>query len=105
MSSSQNSLSSSEPGPAPPVTGPFSWLMDVPCRVEFVLGTGTVTVRDCLQLEPNTVLQLVQPAGADLEVRAEGIRVATGEVVIVDDRAGLRINQILPPAAPEDPHA
>jgi len=75
----------------------MSWLMDVPCRVEFVLGTSRVSVRDCLQFAPQTVVLLDEPAGADLELRAEGVRMATGEVVVVDDRASLRINQILPP--------
>ena len=96
MSSSPNSSSSSDAAP-----GPLSWLMDVPCRVEFVLGTSHVSVRDCLHFAPDTVVLLDQPAGADLELRAEGVRMATGEVVVVDDRAGLRINQILPPARGE----
>jgi flagellar motor switch protein FliN/FliY len=92
-------LSSSDAGALPP--GPLSWLMDVPCRVEFVLGTCRVSVRDCLQFERDTVVPLDQPAGADLELRAGGVRMATGEVVVVDDRAGLRINQILPPSREE----
>jgi flagellar motor switch protein FliN/FliY len=79
----------------------MSWLMDVPCRVEFVLGTCRVSVRDCLQFERHTVVPLDQAAGTDLELRAEGVRMATGEVVVVDDRAGLRINQILPPSSEE----
>jgi flagellar motor switch protein FliN/FliY len=79
----------------------MSWLMDVPCRVEFVLGTCRVSVRECLQFAPQTVVPLDQPAGSDLELRAEGVRMATGEVVVVDDRAGLRISHILPPAREE----
>jgi|SRR5579862_7640863 len=100
MSSSPNSSSSSDAA-APVVPPPMAWLMDVPCRVEFVLGTCQVKVRDCLQFERQTVVTLDQAAGADLELRAEGVRIATGEVVVVDDRAGLRINQILPPSARE----
>ena len=79
----------------------MSWLMDVPCHVEFVVGTCRVSVRDCLQFERNTIVPLDQPAGTDLELRAEGVRMATGEVVVVDNRAGLRINQILPPSHEE----
>jgi flagellar motor switch protein FliN len=100
MSSSPSSLSSSDAA-APALPGPMAWLVDVPCRVEFVLGTCQVKVRDCLQFERDTVVPLDQPAGTDLELRAEGVRLATGEVVVVDDRAGLRINQILPPVAEE----
>jgi flagellar motor switch protein FliN/FliY len=78
-----------------PVAG---WLQDVPCRVEVLLGTAQVTVRDCLQLERDVVIRLREGAGADLEVRAEGIPIAMGEVVVVDDQTALRVNRILPAA-------
>ena len=78
MSSSPNSSSSSDAPAAAALPGPMAWLMDVPCRVEFVLGTCRVTVRDCLQFERHTVVPLDQPAGADLELRVEGVRMATG---------------------------
>ena len=80
----------------------MAWLMDVPCRLEFVLGSCAVSVRDCLQFERNTVITLTEMAGADLEVRVEGVPIAMGEVVVVDDRTGLRVSQILPPAAREN---
>ena|SRR5579871_3352084 len=99
MSSSPNSSSSSDA--AKTASQPMAWLMDVPCRVEFVLGTARVKVSDCLKFDRQMVVMLDQPAGADLELRADGVRIATGEVVVVDDRAGLRINQILPPVPQE----
>jgi len=75
----------------------MEWLMDVPCRVEFVLGGSTVTVRDCLDFEPNKVVRLSLSAGSDLDMRVQGVPIATGEVVIVDDQTTLRITRILPP--------
>lgn len=75
--------------------------MDVPCLVEFVLGGSTVTVRDCLEFEPNKVVRLSLSAGSDLDMRVEGISIATGEVVIVDDQTALRVTRILPPAGSE----
>lgn len=79
----------------------MDWLMDVPCLVEFVLGGSTVTVRDCLEFEPNKVVRLSLSAGSDLDMRVEGISIATGEVVIVDDQTALRVTRILPPAGSE----
>ncbi|MEO8071026.1 MAG: FliM/FliN family flagellar motor switch protein [Acidobacteriota bacterium] len=76
-------------------------VMDVPCTVDFILGTAVVKVRDCVQFAPRSVVRLKQAAGADLELRAGGVAIASGEVVIVDENVGLRLNRILPPAGAE----
>jgi flagellar motor switch protein FliN/FliY len=75
--------------------------MDVPCPVDFVLGTATVKVRECMGFGAGSVLRLTQPAGSDLEVRAGGVPIATGEVVIVDENVGIRLGRILPPGREE----
>lgn len=99
MSSSKSSLSSSEPA-----AEPFAaCLQDVVCRVEIVLGTGAVSVKDCLTLRRDTVLRLTQAAGSDLQVLVNGIAVALGEVVIVNDRTAIRVTDLLPP--PSGSHA
>jgi flagellar motor switch/type III secretory pathway protein FliN len=74
------------------------WLMDVPCPVDFVLGTATVKVRDCATFAVNSVIRLKQAAGSDLEVRIGGIAVFTGEVVIANENVALRVGRVLPPA-------
>ena len=79
----------------------LEWVMDVPCTVDFVLGTTTVRVRDCLDFGPDTVVRLKQSAGADMEIRVGGISIASGEVVILEENVGLRVNHILPPAGRE----
>src|SRR5262245_4590142 len=99
MSSSPNSSSSSEAAPRP--GSRLNWVMDVPCPVDFVLGTATVKVRDCMAFAPNSILRLRQPAGGDLEVRVGGVPIAMGEVVIVDENVGLRMSRILGPGQPE----
>jgi len=91
-------LSSSEPpaaAVAPP--HPFAGLLDVPCFVEVFLGTGRITVRDCLKLQRLSIIRLHQTAGADLDVRIEGVSVAFGEAVIVDESTAVRISTIVPP--------
>jgi flagellar motor switch protein FliN/FliY len=99
MSSSPNSSSSSDGGKLP--DGPLAWVLDVPCPVEFVLGTATVTVRDCIEFQRDSLVRLRQQAGADLEIRVSGIPIAAGEVVIVAENLGLRLTRILPPGAAE----
>jgi flagellar motor switch protein FliN/FliY len=75
--------------------------MDVPCPVDFVLGTATVKVRDCATFAVDTVIRLRQAAGSDLEVRVNGIPMFTGEVVIADENVALRVGRVLPPAGQE----
>ncbi len=99
MSSSPNSSSSSELPPPP--DSALTWVLDVPCPVEFVLGTATVKVRDCIEFAVDSVLRLQQPAGSDLQVRVAGVAIASGEVVLVDENLGLRLSRILPPGTSE----
>jgi len=89
MSSSPNSSSSSS-------LGPFAALGDVPCHVEVVLGTRTLSVRDCLSIQPGEILQIDQAAGADMTLTINGIPVATGEVLVVDDHTSIRVTEVLP---------
>src|SRR5262245_43107548 len=96
MSSSPNSLSSSDAARSP--LDAMAWVMDVPCQVDVVLGTTTVKVRDCVKFAVSSIIKLKQSAGADLEVRVGGVPVAAGEVVIIDDAVALRLSRILPPA-------
>ncbi len=99
MSTSPNSSSSSDAAAA--AGSSFTWLMDISCRVDVVLGSCAVTVRDCLALAPGSIVPLAQAAGADLELRAEGVALAQGEVVVLDEKTSLRISRILPPSGSE----
>jgi flagellar motor switch/type III secretory pathway protein FliN len=92
MSSSKSSSSSSE-AVAPPYP---DRLQDVACRVEIILGTGNVSVRDCLSLAYHSVVRLTEPAGSDLQVRVNGVPIAQCEIVVIDDTTSVRLTEILP---------
>ena len=96
MSSSLISSSSSEPPHA------LRGLLDLVCQVDVVLGTGTISVRDCLKMQPHTVLKLEQTAGSDLDVRVHGVPTARGEVMIVEETTGIRVTEITPPPNAEE---
>lgn len=72
-------------------------LRDVFCRVDVVLGTGSITVRGCLALKDGSIIALEQVAGSDLQVVVNGVPIALGEVVIVEDSTAIRLTDILPP--------
>ena len=96
MSSSPNSSSSTEAA-----ADPLAPLHDVTCRVDVVLGSATMTVRECLMLQRDSLICLAQSAGADLQVVVNGISVALGEVVIIDNSTAVRITDILAPPSNE----
>lgn len=77
---------------------PLQPLHDIRCQVDLVIGTGVMTLRECLTLERLHVIKLAEPAGGDLSVRVQGITVGAGEVVVVDNVAALRVTHIAPPA-------
>lgn len=95
MSSSKSSSSSSDVAVAAPYP---DHLQDVVCSVEIILGTGSVSVRDCLSLRYHSVIPLGQAAGSDLQVRVNGVPIAQCEIVVVDDSTSVRLTEILPPA-------
>jgi flagellar motor switch protein FliN len=97
MSSSQSLSSSSE---APTQVG-LAPLHDVICNVDVVLGTASMSVRDCLKMRRHTVIRLNQSAGGDMQVVINGIAIANGEVVIIDNSTAVRITDILPPPSSE----
>jgi flagellar motor switch/type III secretory pathway protein FliN len=88
----------------PPVVaspGDLTSMFDVRCAVDFILGTGTVTMRECLRLQRHSVIQLIQREGADLHVSVRGVTIAHGEVVIIDESTALRISHVRPPPGQE----
>lgn len=102
MSSSPTSSSSTE-RPVAVLEAPdtFAPLSDIRCNVDVIIGTGVLTLRECLALQRQFVVKLVEPAGGDLAIRVQGVAVASGEVVVVDNAAALRVTHIAPPAGAE----
>jgi flagellar motor switch protein FliN/FliY len=71
-------------------------LNDLMCHVTVRVGTGRITVRDCLALVPGRLLHLEQAAGEDLRVLVNGVLVAAGEVVVDEDRTMIRVTEVAP---------
>jgi flagellar motor switch protein FliN/FliY len=73
-------------------------MADIVCGVDFVIGSGRVKIREFLRLGPHSIVRLDEAAGADLELRVNGVVLAQGEVAVMDDSAALRITRIAVPA-------
>lgn len=65
-----------------------------------LLGTGKITVRDALTLDRDSLVELTQSAGEDLLLDVNGVLLARGEIVVVEDGAALRVTEITAPPPP-----
>ena len=97
MSSSPNSSSSDRAVTADSLAP----LSDVVCQVDVMLGSAAMSVRNCLRLKRHGVIRLSEVAGGDMLVVINGIVVAHGEVVIVDDSTAIRVTELVAPPSNE----
>lgn len=72
-------------------------LLDVPLEVNVELGRTRMTIQDLLQLAPGSVIELDKVAGEPLDILVNGRLVARGEAVVVNDKFGVRITDIVSP--------
>ncbi len=69
-------------------------IMDVPVRVTVELGSCMMPMRDVLQLNNGSVVQLDKVADSPVDLYVNQKRVAQGEVVVVEDHFGIKITEI-----------
>lgn len=73
---------------------PTAILGDVEVVVDAVLGASRLTVRDILAMRPGSLIGLDRIAGQSVEMRANNVPIAAGEVIVVDDQYAVRITSI-----------
>lgn len=70
-------------------------IMDVSVSVALEVGRAQVTVRELLQMTQGSIIELDRLAGEPLDVFVNGVRVARGEVVVVNERFGVRLTEVV----------
>lgn len=70
-------------------------LMDVQVEITAVLGTSLMPISQILKLGRGAVVELNRSVGEDIEVHANNRLVAMGEVIVVDDRLGVTMTEII----------
>jgi flagellar motor switch protein FliN len=70
-------------------------LLDMTLPVSVSLGTGHVPIGKLLQLGPGSVLQLDRQVGEPADLYVRETKVATGDIVVVDDKFAIRIRQVI----------
>ena len=73
-------------------------ILDIPVTLSMEIGRTSVSIKDLLQLAKGSVVELDRMAGEPLDVLVNGTLVARGEVVVVNDKFGVRLNQVISPS-------
>jgi flagellar motor switch protein FliN/FliY len=83
--------------PAPPPRR-LDLLLDVPLDVSVELGRCRMSIQELLGLEPGSVIELEKLAGDPLDILVNDRLIARGEAVVVNDKFGVRITDIVSPS-------
>lgn len=73
-------------------------VMDIPVQLSVELGRTKLTIKNILQLGQGSVVELDGLAGEPMDIYVNGYLIAQGEVVVVDDKYGIRITDIITPS-------
>jgi len=92
----ENSTAGGEsPAAEPPVNMEF--LLDVPLEITVELGRTKILINDMLKLGQGSVIELSKLAGESLEILANQKPIARGEVVVVNEKYGVRLTEVISP--------
>ncbi|MGV8923909.1 MAG: flagellar motor switch protein FliN [Thermomonas sp.] len=73
-------------------------ILDVPVSLSLEVGRTRIPIRNLLQLNQGSVVELERAAGEPLDVYVNGTLIAQGEVVVINDRFGVRLTDVVSPA-------
>tara|TARA_R110001583_G_scaffold17262_7_gene70029 strand:- start:4563 stop:5033 length:471 start_codon:yes stop_codon:yes gene_type:complete len=73
-------------------------ILDIPVSLSMEVGSTEIAIRNLLQLSQGSVIELDRMAGEPLDVRVNGTLIAHGEVVVVNDRFGIRLTDVVSPS-------
>ncbi len=73
-------------------------ILDIPVQISVELGRTKITIKNLLQLAHGSVVELDAMAGEPMSVFVNGTLIAQGEVVVVNDKFGIRLTDIITPS-------
>ncbi len=84
---------------APPITDDerrkLDTIMDIPVTISMEVGRSKISIRNLLQLNQGSVVELDRIASESLDVMVNGTLIAHGEVVVVNDKFGIRLTDVI----------
>jgi flagellar motor switch protein FliN/FliY len=73
-------------------------VLDIPVTISMEIGRTKISIRNLLQLNQGSVVELDRLAGEPMDVLVNGTLIARGEVVVVNEKFGIRLTDIISPA-------
>ena len=70
-------------------------ILDIPVTISMEVGRSQISIRNLLQLNQGSVVELDRVAGESLDVLVNGTLIAHGEVVVVNDKFGIRLTDVI----------
>ena len=70
-------------------------ILDIPVTISMEVGRSLISIRNLLQLNQGSVVELDRVAGEPLDVLVNGTLIAHGEVVVVNDKFGIRLTDVI----------
>lgn len=87
-----------EGGTKPGGMNDYELILDIPVHLTVELGRTRISIRNLLQLAHGSVVELDALAGEPMDVLVNGTLIAQGEVVVVNDKFGIRLTDIITPS-------
>jgi len=85
-------------GPAGNTGNDLNMILDIPVQLTVELGRTRIPIKHILQLAQGSVVELETMAGEPMDVLVNGYLIAQGEVVVVNDKFGIRLTDIVTPS-------
>jgi flagellar motor switch protein FliN/FliY len=73
-------------------------ILDIPVSISMEVGSTEITIKNLLQLNQGSVIELDRLAGEPLDVLVNGTLIAHGEVVVVNEKFGIRMTDVISPS-------
>lgn len=86
------------PAPSNPAGNDLNMILDIPVQLTVELGRTRIPIKNILQLAQGSVVELDAMAGEPMDVLVNGFLIAQGEVVVVNDKFGIRLTDIVTPS-------
>jgi flagellar motor switch protein FliN len=86
------------PGVAATAQNDLDMILDIPVQLTVELGRTKMPIKHLLQLAQGSVVELAGMAGEPLDVMINGFLIAQGEVVVVNEKLGIRLTDIITPS-------
>ena len=86
------------PGATGTTHNDLDMILDIPVQLTVELGRTKMPIKNLLQLAQGSVVELAGMAGEPLDVMINGFLIAQGEVVVVNDKLGIRLTDIITPS-------